>query len=126
MGRVGEENPGQYWSGRLLYLCFLKVFSCVESLVKHLLGFSPDDSLLPSLIKGENTESEKQGQFSSISRACVLLNSKTEVYIHSWESVLEEAFIVGTGRPGFKVQLYFFEAIMDLLELQFPYLYMMK
>lgn len=76
VGRVRGENAGQYWSGRCLISAFLK-FSHVWGIWSSTFpGFSPEASLLN---KGENIESEKQGQFSSISRTCVLLNSETEV-----------------------------------------------
>lgn len=93
MGRVRGETPGQNWSGRLPHLCSFKenkVFSCVESLVNTFPGFSLDASLLPSLNKGENIESEKQGQLSSISKTCVLLISKISL----------DPFIGGRRVPG--------------------------
>lgn len=82
MGRVSGETPGQDWSRRLPHLCSPKgnrVFSCGASVVNTFPGFSPEASLPTSLNKGENVESEKEDQFSPISRTWVLLTSKTEV-----------------------------------------------
>ena len=41
-------------------------------------GFSPGASMLASLNKGQNNESENQGSFRSISRKCILI-PKSEV-----------------------------------------------
>lgn len=70
-------NTGQV---SCLISAFLK-FSHVWGLWSSIFpGFCPYALLLPSLNKGENIESEKQGQFKiHISRTYVLLNLKTEV-----------------------------------------------